>query len=106
MRRSATASCVMALLFLVLTSTGARAATPGTWRRTTTMLAGRGWFGAAVADDLLFAVGGDGRGSIEAYKASTRTWRFHAALPDARDWFAVASVNNRVYAFGGLVHGA
>jgi N-acetylneuraminic acid mutarotase len=70
------------------------------------MLAGRGWFGAAAADDLLFAVGGDGRGSIEAYKASTRTWRFHAALPDARDWFAVASLNDRVYAFGGLVRGA
>jgi N-acetylneuraminic acid mutarotase len=69
------------------------------------MNAGRGWFGAAVANGLLFAVGGDGRGSIEAYKASTQTWRYHAALPDARDWFAVTEAGGDIYAFGGLVRG-
>ncbi len=96
----------MALLIVAGGATGASASASGTWVRTNHMLAGRGWFGAAVANNLLFAVGGDGRGSIEAYKPSTRTWRYHAALPDARDWFAVTAQNNQIFAFGGLVHGA
>lgn len=105
MRRSAPASCLMALVIIAATGAMAPASArgPGTWSRGTPMLAPRGWFGAAVLNNLMFAVGGDGRGSTEAYKASTRTWRYHAALPNARDWFAVTAQDGVAYAFGGLV---
>ena len=109
MRRSAVASFVVALLVVVAgagtaTASGTAERTGvGTWSRNPRMLSGRGWFGAAVVDNLMFAVGGDGRGSTEAYKPSTRTWRYHAALPDTRDWYAVAAQDGQIYAFGGLV---
>lgn len=103
MRRSALASCVAASLLLVTAGGATTAAAVGIWSKGTPMLAGRGWFGAAVVDNLIFAVGGDGRGSTEAYKPSTRSWRYHAALPNARDWYAVATQGGNVYAFGGFV---
>lgn len=113
MRRSVVASFVMALLVVTsgasvapasaAASLTARGAGVGTWSRGAPMLAGRGWFGAAVVDNLMFAVGGDGRGSTEAYKPSTRTWRYHAALPNTRDWYAVAAQDGQIYAFGGFV---
>ena len=105
MRRSVVSICLTATLLVTVAGGTATAAVSGTWSRGTPMLAARGWFGAAVVDSLIYAVGGDGRGSTEAYKPSTRTWRYHAALPNTRDWFAVAAADGEVYAFGGFVAG-
>jgi N-acetylneuraminic acid mutarotase len=109
MRRSVTASSLMATLMatvcIALTAGTASAASTAHWSRGTEMLAARGWFGTAVVNNLMYAVGGDGRGSTEAYKPSTRTWHYRAALPDTRDWFAVAAQGGEVYAFGGFVAG-
>jgi len=107
MRRSVASVYLVACVIVIVIGAGssAGATVAPHWSTATPMLASRGWFGAAVVDGLLYAVGGDGRGSTEAYKPSTRTWRYHAALPDTRDWFAVATQGGDVYAFGGFVAG-
>lgn len=66
----------------------------------------RAEFGATVADDKLFIIGGtDGNvkmSSVEVFNFSTKRWQFGADFPEDRKAMACVTYDDTVYVCGGV----
>ena len=73
------------------------------WETMASMPTARTALGAAVVNNMLYAIGGRNGAAVntvEAYDPSTDTWTSAAAAPTARDGVAVAAVNGKIYVVG------
>jgi N-acetylneuraminic acid mutarotase len=80
------------------------AASLGSWSFVAPMPTARGRMGAAVANGLLYTVGGSWYGNgqnLEVYDPATNGWTVKAPMPTAREAVAAGAVNGIVYAVGG-----
>ena len=76
-----------------------------TWTTKGPMPTPRPFSAAAVADGLLYVVGGAaGFGSVEAYDPKTNTWSTKAPMPTPRESLSLVAAQGRVYAIGGVGH--
>jgi N-acetylneuraminic acid mutarotase len=78
------------------------------WTTKAPMPAPRAWLATAVADNVLYAVGGDNTdisqyelGALEAYDPRTDSWTAKAPLPTVRAALAAAAIGGVLYAIGG-----
>ena len=73
------------------------------------MLKAQRYFGAGVANGILYAVGGARGGgdlnTVEAYNPTTDTWALRRPMPTARESVAVGVINGKLYAVGGNANG-
>ena len=82
-----------------------------TWTAKTSMPTPRIMFGAAAANGIVYAVGGQGSGNswlqtLEAYDAATDTWTTRAPMPTGRFGLGVGVIDGILYAVGGEVFNA
>ena len=81
----------------------------GLWSARAPMPTARSFFGVAVVDGIIYAVGGgDASGNlatVEAYNPATNTWTTRAPMPSGRSLLAVAAIDKIIYAIGGNAGG-
>jgi adhesin/invasin len=82
-----------------------------TWTARTSMPTPRIIFGAAAANGIVYAVGGQGSGNswlqtLEAYDPATDTWTTRAPMPTGRFGLGVGVIDGILYAVGGEVFNA
>ncbi len=77
----------------------------GSWTLVSPMQLGRGRHATAVANGILYAVGGSDLSQVlhdlEAFNPATNTWTLKAPMPTARECLGAGAVNGMVYAVGG-----
>jgi N-acetylneuraminic acid mutarotase len=62
----------------------------------------RFFFGVAVVDGKIYAIGGAGGvNATEMYDPVTNTWHTKASMPTPRSGFGIAVVENKIYVIGG-----
>ena len=76
-----------------------------TWAARASMPTGRSGLAAAVANDKIYAVGGNSSGDLlvshERYEPATDTWTARASLPTPRDLLSLAAAGSKLHAIGG-----
>lgn len=80
------------------------APSPGFWTYVAPMPTARGRLAAAVANGILYTVGGSWSGNLrnlEAYNPGTNTWAVRAYMPTQREAMSAASFNGIIYVVGG-----
>ncbi len=82
-----------------------------TWTAKTSMPTPRIMLGAAAANGIVYAVGGQGSDNswlqtLEAYDAATDTWTTRAPMPTGRFGLGVGVIDGILYAVGGEVFNA
>lgn len=55
----------------------------------------------AVANEKIYAIGGNNLGSNEEYDPANDTWAFKAPMPNPRDSFGITTYENKIYCIGG-----
>ncbi|GEM_PF-951570 len=76
-----------------------------TWTARASMSQGRYYFGAAVVNNKIYAIGGHGNPSplttVEEYDPATNTWVTRASMLTTQEGFGVAVANGKIYVMGG-----
>jgi N-acetylneuraminic acid mutarotase len=75
-----------------------------TWKTLAPMPTARGFFGLAVADDLIYAIAGrvmTDSAPVEVYDPINNSWTVTDSLPDRVNRCACVSVENKIYLIGG-----
>jgi N-acetylneuraminic acid mutarotase len=96
--------CVIILILLCLPSLSL--SDQGEWSRRADMPTRRGWFGTAMVNGKIYAIGGirpPNITTVEEYDPQTDTWTKKADMPTRRDGLSVIAVNGKIYAIGGLL---
>jgi len=68
------------------------------------MLTARAFFGVAVVDGKIYAIGGAGAVN-EVYDPETNTWATKKPMPNPRHNFAITACENKIYIIGGYGNG-
>lgn len=92
-----TASCLIAFKPV-------SASSPDSWASKVSMPTARAFFGVAVVDGKIYAIGG-GNGVNEVYDPATDTWETKKPMPNPRRSFAIATYENKIYVIGGYGNG-
>ena len=108
---SKNAAMLLALvLFMASCMIFANSASPSTelpensWVSKASMPTARAFFGVAVVDGKIYAIGGAGVVN-EAYDPKTNTWTTKKPMPNPRTSFAIATYKNKIYCIGGYANG-
>jgi len=80
-------------------------AAENSWVSKASMPTARAYFGVAVVDGKIYAIGGAG-GVNEAYNPETNTWTTKKPMPNPRTSFAIAAYENKIYCIGGYANGS
>ena len=75
------------------------------WVSKASMPTARAFFGVAVVDGKIYAIGGAG-GVNEAYDPETNTWTTKKPMPNPRTSFAITAYENKIYCIGGYANGS
>ncbi len=75
--------------------------TAESWATKESMITARASFGAAVAFDKIYVIGGSGTDVNEEYNPATNQWTTKKPMPTLRYGFAVAVFQNKIYVMGG-----
>jgi kelch-like protein 10 len=73
-----------------------------TWCEVSPMLENRLWHSVAVLDELVYAMGGQGRNTAERYDHRTNQWSRIAPMKEIRRYAAAATLNGKIYVAGGF----
>lgn len=76
---------------------------PDSWMSRASMPTARAFFGVAVVDEKIFAIGGAG-GVNEVYDPATDTWATRKPMPNPR-CFATTLYEGKIYCIGGYSEG-
>ncbi len=79
-------------------------ATENSWVSKASMPTARAYFGVAVVDGKIYAIGG-ADGVNEAYNPETNTWTTKKPMLTPRTNFAIAVYENKIYCIGGYANG-
>jgi F0F1-type ATP synthase membrane subunit c/vacuolar-type H+-ATPase subunit K len=91
-----TASCITMV-------ESASALSPNSWASKSPMPTARAFFGVAVVDGKIYAMGG-ADGVNEVYDPVTDTWVTKKPTPNPRTSFAIAACENKIYVIGGYTN--
>lgn len=80
------------------------APSPDSWASNASMPTARAFFGVALVDGKVYAIGGGG-GVNEVYDPVTDTWATKKPMPNPRTSFAIAACENKIYVIGGYGNG-
>lgn len=73
-----------------------------TWAlKAATMASARSSPAAAAVNGILYVIGGDGTGSVEAYNPATESWSAKAPMPGGGGSHSAVALNGLIYAVGG-----
>jgi N-acetylneuraminic acid mutarotase len=107
-KKRAALSLLLILCFVILLlSFPLVNATEDSWTMLEPMPTARSWFGVAVVDGKIYAIGGtNGTHRLdvnEMYDPATDTWTTKKSMPTARAGLAIAVYQNKIYVIGGII---
>ena len=104
MKASKAVLLVLLIVSLCVVHTQPGRAVEDSWVSKSPMPTARAFFGVAVVDGKIYAIGGSG-GVNEAYDPETNTWMTKKPMPNPRTSFAITAYENKIYCIGGYANG-
>lgn len=108
---------LMASLIVAAKPVSAAAPVDNSWTPKASMQVARSYFGVAVVNDKIYAIGGSTQqgsapndlsrgfvGTNEEYNPETDEWTYKRAMPTPRHYFVIAVSQNKIYCMGGYLN--
>jgi N-acetylneuraminic acid mutarotase len=99
---------LLVLVFLaasfIIAAKAVSASSPNSWTSKAPMPTARAFFGVAVVEGKIYAIGG-ADGVNEVYDPANDTWATRKPMPNPRTGFAIAAYESKIYIMGGYANG-